>query len=64
MGMLSDDKDFIMLIVVSMGYCIDVVGKERQGLGHRALTTSTGRRTSYLNPLPGDKEKLVSEVRR
>ena len=30
MGMLLDDKDFIMSIVLSMGYCIEVVGEEGQ----------------------------------
>ena len=29
--MLSDGKDFIMSIVVHMGYCIEVVGEEGQG---------------------------------
>ena len=29
--MLSDGKDFIMSLVVSMGYCIEVVGKGGQG---------------------------------
>ena len=29
--MLSDGKDFIMSIVVSMGYFIEVVGEEGQG---------------------------------
>ena len=31
MGRLSDGKDFILSIVVSMGYCIEVVGEEGQG---------------------------------
>ena len=30
--MLSDGKDFIMSIVVIMGYCIEVVGEEGQGV--------------------------------
>ena len=30
--MLSDGKDFNMSLVVSMGYCIEVVGKEGQGV--------------------------------
>ena len=38
--MLSDGKDFIMSIVVSMGYFIEVVGEEGQG-GNNYICNTT-----------------------
>ena len=39
--MLSDGKDFIMSLVVSMGYCIEVVGEEGQGAVSATLSSDS-----------------------
>ena len=39
--MLSDGKDFIMSLVVSMGYCIEVVDKGGQGVLHTTFGKNT-----------------------
>ena len=47
--MRSDGKDFIMSLVVSVGYCIEVVGKGGQGV---LLSASVERCFQWGLPRP------------